>query len=500
MPRSRAAASRPLPSAEHWGALLVIAPLAVAALRQAGEVILGVGWPDGPVLQNDLVFYLATELAMLWLLRLTTGSPMQELAPFVALGLLLGVLPPILDGLLFRQAGVNYVYFDAFRWLFWSREQPLGETVCVWLSLVAAGAFAGWVTRRAGPAILAFLGAYAWAQVLGSGLARLVYRLIPEQHGPRVLALHLLLLAVGLTCLVALRPRALGGSCRRLSHALPFVCVTALAARLSGDHWLLAAIKASVTLLASLPVIATNDWYDRFQDGGGREPRPMEVGDLWLLAAFQLLLGLTVAWFLREAAVGIALFLATTLAYHHPATRLKRRLGLGYSAEGLAALACFLIGALRPAPPFLPSGGPVAWGLALVPTGFLLGSIFKDYKDVEDDRLAGVQTAYTALARRGIAPRLANRLVAALLALCLLTSAALVHAAGAGLPATALLLALGAMAALGLLVGTPEAAVERTIWVVSAFLLVAAISLPSPARPGAARFPYASPGVCRSMR
>ena len=93
MPRSRAAASRPLPSAEHWGALLVIAPLAVAALRQAGEVILGVGWPDGPVLQNDLVFYLATELAMLWLLRLTTGSPMQELAPFVALGLLLGVLP-----------------------------------------------------------------------------------------------------------------------------------------------------------------------------------------------------------------------------------------------------------------------------------------------------------------------------------------------------------------------------------------------------------------------
>jgi hypothetical protein len=480
LPGSPRAASPPsLPSADHWGALLVIAPLCVAAMRQAGEVIIGLSWPEGAVFQNFVVFYLVTELVVLWLLHVTTRRPFQELAGFVALGLLIGTLPPVLDGLLFREPNVTYVYFTEFRWLFSSKEQPAGETACIWLGLLAIGGFAGWVTRRAVPAVVTWVGAYAAMQVLGGGLPMLVHWLAREQHGARSILHHVLMLSVAFATLAALRPRALGYSLGRLNHALPFVGVTAIGARLAGDGWLLAGAKAGVTLLASALVIAANDWYDRHQDGAGRAPRPMAPDDVWLVSFLQLLLCTSVAWFLREALVGIALFTAVTLAYHHPATRLKRWLGAAYASEGLAALACFLVGALRPgrAPPFLPGARAVALGLALAPVGFFLGSLFKDYKDVEADDRAGVRTIYTELARRGLEPRRASWMVAAILAACLAVATALVAAAGASSLVTVALAALTLLAVPSLLLGRPRAAVERTIWVVSVHLLVAALAL-----------------------
>jgi len=111
------------------------------------------------------------------------------------------------------------------------------------------------------------------------------------------------------------------------------------------------------------------------------------------------------------------LFLAITHAYHHPATRLKRWMVLAYEAEGIAALSCLLFGAIRQTSPVLPASGPLALGFVLVPFDFALCSPFKDYKDVELDRKASVQTLYVALANRGVVSRRTNLVVAATLSL-----------------------------------------------------------------------------------
>lgn len=384
----------------------------------------------------------------------------------------------MIDLMLGQPLPLQYDYFSRWSPWFVAPEQLPGETITIWLGVLLLSSSAFWLTRSWLRAALALVSGYLALQFVMT-LPCLMVAVLPRGTGANWGAPEVVMLVLSFICLVILRWRQLGCSLRRVNHALPFATATAIGARLSGCEVTLVATKSLVTLLAFTLIVAVNDWYDRDDDVAGGSPRPMEAHDAHLMSYLQVLLGLSVACYLSVAFVGIALFFAVGLAYHHPAVRLKRWLGLAYLSEALWGLGAFLIGALawgRPA--LLP--GPIWKGLWFVPLGFFLSSPFKDYKDIEADRLANVRTLYTELSRMGLPILLIHRLVVVVVAGCLLVPAFWLGARGASAAQLALLLGIATAAVLALALCSPKVAVERALWWIGGYLLLVAFLVPTP--------------------
>lgn len=477
--------------------LVVLVPTIVGTFRLLEESlwnprlvvpgVLGSGFPGALARTAHFVtFYALLQLALALGLALVTRRKTTDLVGPVSVGLVFAWLPPLLELCVPVEYRRGFAYFRELDFDFFTEYQSTGESVTVWLVVAAAALFSGWLTRRWSRALLGALTGYSLVLALGWGwttIARVVLEAggsasLPG-HGPGStagLAVVQLLGLLGILGLLAgMRPRSFLPSLARFNHALPWGLLAGLSARFAGNDWLVTIERAIIMALAFQFVALANDYLDREQDAGaGGTARPATADDLVLSTYLQVLL---LAWALCFRPTGFpALLLALALSalYHLPPLRLKRLFCGSYRTEGLAAGACVLFGGQEPEPQ-----GWLAVTMVLAIGGFSVGSWFKDYKDIDQDRAARVGTIYTRLLKRGRSLRGIHWLVRGSL-----TAMLLVPPLWLVLTERSWLLAIG-LACIALLVGfvllslpSRKRAVEASLWGLTAYLAVFMVFAP----------------------
>jgi 4-hydroxybenzoate polyprenyltransferase len=115
-------------------------------------------------------------------------------------------------------------------------------------------------------------------------------------------------------------------------------------------------------------------------------------------------------------------------------------------------------------------------GLAF--TGFLIGSALKDYKDIPQDRAAGVETIYTLLLARGRKLSAVHHGVSSLLTIVLLIPVVVVGMLTRFDPLLAPLIVVAAVPQVMLIaLDNRLHAVESALWVINAYLALLAVAI-----------------------
>ena len=438
-------------------ALVLGAVAWVASLRMLGERIFSMGAQPltrapMPWFTHIFGFYLALLCVLGAVLARVVPVDWRRAQNLVAMGLLMGVTPPLIDSVAVGVNTFSYEYRPGAGKLPWLlsgdvRVLPPGETFILWCSVVMMGVYAGrrsrsWLRGAAASGltyalVLVFLvGAPTVSALLSSrtGLAPSEWRVV----------LFALFAELGLVVTLRLELRAL----QRLPQvALPVLfCLAGAALRgsLSGPAF----VVASHFALVGMGFALSNDWYDREEDALRGPPPRIDAQGAALLSVVPLTGALGLMAFRVEAGLCVLAFAVVAHAYQADPLRLKCVFPLSYKTEGLLAGAAML-GGISCDPGRLPVLAEVAVA-AVVALGTPAALVFKDYKDVDGDAAAGVKTAFVFAESRGWS-RERMRLVAAVLLMVSLAVAAVwllrqsrdgVAVAVAGVIAVACLLAI----------------------------------------------------------
>ncbi|HEX7479026.1 MAG TPA: hypothetical protein VF331_14565 [Polyangiales bacterium] len=348
---------------------------------------------------DSLVVYTATYFVFCGILQLLIPGNPSGIPAVVSLGLLLGVLPPILEGLFPALGGKYYDYMFQWQVSFYDPSfQPLSETFTVWLAIALTGVFVGVATssllRGLCALVLAWL-ALAWMGVI-----------VPSMMwSPGAAAGGLL--PVRITCSVAAlltaasvfhisRRRAHKPCLRRMNHALPLGALALCGAAFAHFDASESIWRMLVVLYLCLVILLQNDFYDRVEDQLAAREASSDASDVFHSTVLATLGLLTIARFAPMVAMCASGMLLLGFAYHHPVFRLKENFCLSYTVEGGAALCAFCTGVSGPA--LFASKLSLAWPCLLIFGGGALFSMPKDWKDVASDRLAKIPTLYVRYA------------------------------------------------------------------------------------------------------
>lgn len=419
---SRAAERRP------WTlALALSSPAWVAVVRMLGEryLVLGglpIGRPLVPWFLHIGGFYLALLCVLGAALARLGRLPWKAAQNLVAMGLVLGTLPPFVDAALLGPGTFTYEYRPGLGnvpWLLFEpkRGLPPGEALVLWASVALMAASTWRVTRSAVRAAAAAV--VTWGLVLvflvllptlvqalqaGTGLAPSEWRAL----------LFVAVTELGVVVAIGAERRLLQ---RALHVALPVVFVLvggALAGAWGGPVWLVAGHVAVMAAGFSL----SNDWHDRAEDAAaGRAPTVVDADAARLLAVVPLTGAVALLATRVEAGLCLLGFAVVAHAYQADPLRLKCVFPLSYKTEGLLAGLCVLAG-LAADVGRVPSAEAL-WVVVAVALGTPAALVFKDVKDVEGDAAAGVQTAFVVAQRRGWPVARTRLWASALLALSL---------------------------------------------------------------------------------
>ena len=461
-----------------------IGPIAVvvlvALLRFLGEGLLG-----GREMQSEIplyfneaalvdvthncLFYAAAFWGIGAILAIFARRRFRLLTVPICLGLLLGVVPPVVDTLLSGRAGFRYMYVTTPT-LFHYAHQPPGETVAVWLAVLGSAGFVLYVTRSLWRTVFALLGVYLFFQLTAFlipwSLTQVWSELRPEH-------LNLCFWGLCFSLFLSVRWRSLSKTLKRVNHAVPLALLT-----LSGACWALEPlvttfVKVFIMLAAVWIATGLHDHHHIDKVTGERQVGGHDAAWLW----FFFVSG-AVATLLWNQPVGLLLFvgLVSLTLYHSPATRLKRIFCVSYKIEGLGGMVSFLVGAI-------PAGRNSLPDVLLLPALFAFGgqaliSGLKDWKDMDEDMNARVYTHYTLALHRGVDPAIVHRRLVALSGIALSLAPALL---GGYFGWSFLLVPLGVFAILPMvwvvLVEDRKRAVEGMFWLLAPYLLVLAIAM-----------------------
>ncbi len=192
--------------------------------------------------------------------------------------------------------------------------------------------------------------------------------------------------------------RRLGRSLGRFFHALPFAVLVLAGARMVGGAHGPALARAGALLAVGVLAVVANDRFDRRDDArAGGSSRPVAAVDAALALSGSVVVVAYASAVDPAGWVPLAAFALLVLAYHAPGVRLKLLPGVSYLAEGTGATLAMVYGG---------SGafeltGTTALFASFCLGGFGLGSMIKDYKDVDQDAAAGIPTVYTLARSRG---------------------------------------------------------------------------------------------------
>jgi hypothetical protein len=463
--------------------MLAVVPIAVAAGRGSAELLMTESRSFSVPLLNYVLCYSLLQLSILGVLRLTTGIDHRRLVGLISVGLFLGWLPPIIDTAL-RLAGVDqgnawYLYPKSIDWNLFARYELVGESIALWLSILLAGVVAGWLTgswRRGFAASLltyVVIQVVAWALPAASteirGVARDMRRHVPLNW--------LYLFAIG-SLYVVLNRRTMVPSLLRVAHALPWGLLVAVGTALSGQGWDVAVNRGLVMVLAAQLAIHANDYFDREMDGmaGGRA-RPVSRDDLIFIAFLHVVLIAQAHAVEKRALVFPVTFVVLWATYHLPTIRAKRVLGIPYLFEGIGAALCILYG-MYSTRGFSTEQDVVLLVAGLAFAGFLIGSALKDYKDIPQDRAAGVETIYTLLLGHGHSLRTVHYGVTTALTLVLLVPIVVLGVLTRfDLVLVPLVVAAVVPQALLILLDNRLYAVESALWAINAYLALMTVAI-----------------------
>lgn len=448
--------------------------IAVVRMLLERELSMGpvpLGRPPLPWFAHIYVFYLALSVCLTALLALVTRVPWTKAAGPVGMGLTLGTVPPLIDVAVYGIGHFAYEYQPALSEFPWTlhlppRVLPWGETTVLWLTIALmtlAGVRAGvrwW--RVVGLAFGTWALIIVFLVLLPAGSALLSQRLgfSPSEWRNLLFALitfSATVLATGTAARLA----------KRTLHVLLAPVLALAGASLRGGADATVLLAAGHLALLSAGFALANDFYDREEDAAAGRPPPPDEASAQLLAVVPLIPVLHVLSFRLELGLCLLGFAIVSYAYHADPLRLKCVFPLSYKTEGFLGGLAFFAGLTAVQPALL---NPTQLWVALVVTvGTPAALVFKDWKDVEGDRAAGVRTAFVVLEDRGWSRNAVRWLTAGLLAFCLL-----VVAVGVGqLSRTSML----PLVVLALLAAAPIALGKRPVLAVAAAMGLAQVQL-----------------------
>lgn len=444
---------------------LEAAPLSEITIRQSyAKLYFFINW------------YLVLFFSFTVVLRLVARLPFERAANPTTVGLLFGVAPPLIDGLLGKEPS-GYVFFRSFEPWLAADYQPIGESIVLWLLIVATVVFTYYLTQSPARAIAGGVGAYIVLQLHGFAFVALCTGsdlLSSDPETRRVLLAEFNLL---LACIIYVfwRGRALLASIARVNHCVPHFMLALGGAAWAGYGLRDSLVKGGIVVFLFLVLLIHNDYYDQQEDRFAGRERMVTLDDVAWSSFFLFALVFPILQLNLLIVLLCVIGFLTGLLYHHPSVRLKERFCLAYKAEGVWAWVAFLIGASSPSG-F--AGQHLVAASILVFGGGTLISIPKDWKDVEADRAARIPTYYVVFTRHGYDEHVIHKIIVTAVTLGLLVlPIGFVLWKGVSVLTVALLLSSLAPGAALLWVGERKAAVEGMLWLVSGYLFVVAVAL-----------------------
>ena len=413
--------------------------------------------PSGPYFLSFLVwktwaFYALAFTLYLVVLRTLGGLDVRAAAHPVSVGLIFGLVPPLLELYFAPDGEAHFVYFPELTWTLFHEQQRVGESIGIWAMIAVTGLYMWAATRSKWRGAACAVGAYAIVQLFS------VYAIWGMAYNDRFERdagssfLHGSFIALAALLFVLLRWKALWPSLRRMHHALPHCALVAGGNAWAGREFGDATLAVFVIFVTVFLLMVQNDWYDRREDERAGRILALDVFDVGWTHAFAIA-GLVPLLVYRPMLALCALGLVLAgLLYHHPSTRLKTRFCLSYQCEGAGAAFAFAAGAVTvlgyPERPLL-------WPLTLVFWGGALLSAVKDWKDVDSDRAAGIPTFYVAFSRDEAGTLRVHRVLVACVAISMAIATGVVGTFGTfGAPVYAMMLV--ACATIGAVLWVPD--------------------------------------------
>ncbi|MEM7184142.1 MAG: hypothetical protein AAF518_24805 [Spirochaetota bacterium] len=354
------------------------------------------------VLLDFTIFYTSMFFLFSLLLSFLLDRPFEKVANSVGVGLVFGFLPPILDYLARHETFLPYQYFTQLSWSLYSPDQPMGETITLWLLIASSGVFLYLLKRSVKILFLGMLGAYCIIQSLSFVL--IVIHRFTDISQVEFMG-NITFVTISFLCYLLLNGKKLTSSLKRLNHGLPHFCLVLFGSVYSGQSIASGIEKASLILFLIFVLLVQNDHYDTKEDTFSGRKTNVKNNDVVWTGYFVIFFAFCYHAQNHLLFYYIALFFLAGFLYHHPVFRLKERFCLSYTIEGIWALLAFLIGSLQPSGYFPKNNAFI--GLLIFGGGMLL-SIPKDWKDIESDRQATIPTYYVVLLQAGWNPQKAH--------------------------------------------------------------------------------------------
>lgn len=404
--------------------------LFVGSVRLFSEWAMGGVYPRIPLSALVLVagFYWFSFFVFTAVLAILVDQPWRVSINVILVGVFLGIFPPILD-LMISGTGFQYGYVwnaGDWKWMIYNPEHHItpGEAIVLWAVIVFTALYVAHKTRSAARTLGAIALAYGAVFLIATVLADLAERIRHHLDWPgdhRVVTLGLLQVIATLVLYLALQPRLRKGLARRVPHALPFVLFCFLGSAIFDTVSVTTWIYGFIVFLAGLVALGQNDYFDAVEDTSQGREGYLDLEDV----RFLTITGVCGIVVLAAGNATVIFPAVTALAamslYNFPFYRGKKYFPSNLKIEGVWGFTAFAFGivaavehAAFAGPRWWASGVPVPRnpealqafdGVTIIAMllafgGFTLVAALKDYKDMEADHAAGVQTLYTLAVRR----------------------------------------------------------------------------------------------------
>lgn len=374
-------------------------------------------------------FYFSIGLVLFVLFHSVVGIDWRRSFGAVAMGVALGVFPPLID-LAVSGAGANirysYNFFiqpETYPWLFFGGAAgiPIGECASLWMSVVFAGLYAFYVRRSVWRALLISVILYVFFHIYLSGLpiftAYLLLGKFPDTSMALSSAGHVInaityffafwYIGIALFAYGILRPILAKLLVKRILHILPFCIIAFFGSMISAQPVTEAVLNSICIALVFYICAVENDYFDNLYTGGSRATVNKQD-----IAFLRIILLMTVAWLIMLGKLVGLFYLLIYLGaviYQLPQYRARKYFAAGMKIEGLWGWLSFTSGTLITIPKkYQPA--LLLYGL-LIFLGWSLISVLKDLKDLNSDRRAGNESIYLYFRKFGVSLRTSHRFV-----------------------------------------------------------------------------------------
>jgi len=448
--------------------------IAVGLGRAAEEVFLAHKSLSLNAASHYASFYLATFFVFNAIASTLLNLDWRKTSRFILYGSFVGLLPPVMDAIWIGPGRFGYNYLDAFYPTLHGAGNPYSEAIAAWSALAAFAAYLFLRSRSFWKTLIGFAFSYAALVALVSLTPEPIKLILaPIKSGTAKTFFYLL---ISYAAYVALNFWRFKHSLKRINHSLPWVLLVFLGASLGAGIEKMTWLQAMLVLFLHQGIIFANDYYDRSSDAVNQREGKIDENDVFTLHVLIVWIAIHVSLVNINLGLLYGLYFLSTTAYHHPSTRLKDAFPLNYAMEGFVASLALLIG--MASSDFTNLDGMKILYVLLAFVGFAMASPFKDYKDIQGDTVTGTKTLYVLLAKKGWSIARIHRWVSSVVLIQSTVPLAFLWDKGASFFVILTLFAIFLIPLFFTLRDQrKKIAVERSVWIIIAYLFVLVIVL-----------------------